>query len=439
MKNKLSFLVLIASVILGLNSCSKESLVQVNGKLTGNVRDIVTNNYLENVRVKVMVDKNTFLKDSSNALGNFSIYGIPMGEHQVVFSKDGYATIRQSVYFEEFTGAKSEDKLSTTYGMEISQQMYPLTGKLKGLVTYYGAPAVGATVTVYVSTSYIYSKSTLVSSSDSEFEPYAYTATTGANGEYSFTNLPVGAYAYIVASNGTASGNTRMSRSISDTPNSISTWASTIDMEEEPLYLVNYTGKATVQNRLDTLATNSTITLTFSENVSEAITKAQGGYVRLTDGSSDVVATTVTYSNNTITIVPSNNLIHGGSYTLEVNVYSSVNKSVSDIVISYQVVSAPNIALTQPAIQSSGSNLLLTIAANANVIMAAKIRYDVYESDGLHAFILTNANTEIHASTTLPATLITGTTVGHKYYVVPVSIDDFEILTYGPASAIVTR
>jgi hypothetical protein len=428
-------MLLVVCAVFALSNCKKDYLVQNTGTVTGNVRDVANNNYLGKVLATVVIDKNTMLKDSTDSVGYFSISGIPVGTYALVYSKAGYATMRTSVTVENsdaVTNTTSGSKQTENYGLFQSVQMYPLVSKAKGTVTLFGVPIANAIVTAYVRPGSAV-KASSVASITPEFEPYYYTTTSDANGVYSFSNLPLFANTTVVATSGSSSatsGSFLLGLTSTVTPLAVSN----INMTDNELLLLNYTGKGGVL-----VDTASQITLTFSENISADITKSLGGYVKLFKGA-DEVLTTVSYSNNQITISPISpaTLTRNTTYYIDVEVYATAFKSIliGDGVSASFTTKAPSATLTTPSITYDAINgLRITIASIATKANKGTISYELWAKGADEADFVKSA-TSIADNVTAPYSI--ASVAKYSYYVVA-QVTGFDGAVVRTISNIVTR
>lgn len=403
-----------AGIALIFNSCKKEYLVEATGIASGNVKDC----FGVNLKAKVSIE-GTNLSDSTDANGNYQIAGIPLGEHYLVVTKEGYTTFRIviGIYEENTSVANTTSGKKQSYSLNAVQdaRLNPLTAQLKGFVTYKGVPIANAKVYVYADVyklnyygaGYYYDNSNV-------FET---TGTTGADGSYTLNNLPFGVEAEVVAyhpSSSNISGTTTCNLKTKSI-------ATTINLDDDALFFVG----SNISNG-EAVDTTATITLTFSENISGAITASEG-YVRIDRGGNEYVGANVTYNGNTITIKTINNLERYSNYDLEYYVYSSENEYIYGTISFHTIGRTVTLGTTAPTIGVTASLLTLT----ASVPGATGYRIYALDPDEIdYVFITTSSlNTSYN---------ISGYQAGTKFYVIPYAYKD-GVYTYGTMSNIVTK
>lgn len=415
MKKKFEILLLAIATIAVINSCNKEYLIKVTGSLSGVVKDNTTGTYIKGAVVRVIAgsDSSKYM-DSTDINGLYTITDIPLGDYQVLFSKKGYATIRSSitvqpVYEDGTSKTSSSKKQSYSVGIIEDASLSPLIGKAFGLITYYNAPAVGVTVKAYT-----------------DFENLIFTTTTDSSGYYSFTGLPLADYITFTSSSNNASGSATAYIGIGTDvqPRDVNT----IDLTENSLTLLSYTGEGT-----DVLVdTSANIELIFSENVSEAITEKLGGYIRLTNGFTTVAAE-VTYSNNKIIINPIGSLNVGSSYTVDLKVYASEVKSYSGS-FYFSTVDRALGTITGPttiAINQVVGTFYLQVTIKP--VSTSIINYDIYaQKPGDNDFLLLGSSDMTGDGYNIDDDYLFP--IGTKFYVVPYI--NFNGVVYGTPSNI---
>lgn len=438
MKRNLLISLLMVSALFALNSCKKEYLVEVKGTVNGYVRAYYTNEALSGVVVRIIVDDQTILKDSTDANGYYSISNVPSGYFPIVFSKTGYATYRSQIGIDspnEVSNTTNGKKQSYKYGDTKDVDMSPLTGKINGRVTddASDSPIANATVVVKVETNSAYSYDKL--------ETVTYNTTTDANGKYSFINLPMGYTINVIAYSGAASG-AAASLDLKNMLYSVTPKLLDIRISEEELYLVNYTGKgtSTSYSKLDT--TTTSIILTFSENISEAFTKGKGGYIKLIAGGENVLCS-VAYSGATATItLPAGTLASGTTYTISYLVYATEIKSANDDVTFRTKQRPASIASTVAALAFADPNFQVTnMPAISGMPTGTLLDFDVYHkspSDDRLDFRLVSGTSVSGTATQRVISKIGGFAPG-QYYVVPKVTGLDGVTVYGVPSAPATR
>jgi len=387
------------------------------------------------VLVRLVVNDQTTLKDSTDASGYYSISGIPSGYYWIIFSKTGYATVRANVYItvpNDVANTTNGKKQSFDYGDIQDAALAPVTGKINGLVTLNGAPAASANVIANVDDYF--------ASSTCSLEPAYYTTTTDANGAYSFSNLPVGCTITCTAYSGNASGsNAGSALGLGQTITPLH--VGNIAISEEELYLLSYTGQGT-NVKIDT--TTASIVLTFSENISEAITKSKtDGHVKITAGSNDVL-TTATYSGQTITLtLTAGTLTSKQTYTIDFKVYASDNKFAQGTPTFTTKERSAVIAATVATLAYTDPNLIVTsLPAITGMPSGKLLDFDVYYksiySDQMD-FRKIATGTPIGTTTTMTIGPPSGGYLPGSYYVVPKVTGLDGVTVYGVPSNVAVR
>jgi hypothetical protein len=408
MKMKIFSLLCAVGVLFTMNSCKKEYLVDVTGTISGNVKEATTYDYVSKVLVSIIVDKNTILKDSTDENGNYSISGVPVGEHAIVFSKEGYGTMRSYVNVypsDQVANTTNGKKQSYSVGKVCNPLMYLLSGKAKGTVTLNDAPQSGITVTAYFT--YYYDD---VNYSYVCLEPSYATTTTDANGAYSFSNLPVGANISFVASNSTASGSESATISSFVVPEIVDN----IDMSEEALRLISYTG----QGSNVYVDSTGTIKLVFSEAVSQSVTEAHGGSISLYNYYTDeTVLVEASYSQNEITIKPagSASLTPGGYYYIQFDVYASDTKNISSSYSYGFIVKSLAGTVTVPTMSYDATNGLRIATLSSGTNLSGNVTYYLWrKAKGAFDYNYWGS----YSASTAPHPLIASPTSGDSFILV---------------------
>jgi hypothetical protein len=429
MKKKLILFVLIASALATLNSCKKDYLVKVNGIVQGTVRD-ENNVPLKDVVVTLdgVTQKTAITTDT---LGYYKITGVDAGQHILLFSKAGYSVIRNTFTIQspdQVANTTSGKKQSFVYYSVVNPSLHTLGGQLKGYVYYNSVALANAKVFAVL---------------DESYEPNVYTTTTNDVGAYSFTKLPVGSNLTIISTHPTdpsAQGSITVATYNGDfITNSGVLLASDINLTSEPLDFVKgdyflTENENLVNNAVDTAAN---IVLTFSDNVSQVITQNKGGYVQLRLYSNNqVLASTVTYSGNKITIDPVDYLTYSTRYYVNFKVYSTDTKYFASPGATTNMFYG-FYAKARPAAALSGTPAI-TIVANALHLSTATTNakgYDIYYSlDGKTEFLRVSTNNSLAVDYSIAAYA-----TGSKFYIVPVTWDSNSVYTYGTQSNTVTK
>jgi len=360
---KLLISILFVSALFTFNSCKKDQLVTVTGTATGNVTDYTSNAPIAGAVVSIVVDSATTIKATTSATGYYSLAGIPLGDHIMKITNTGFATeVVTITVFQTAAVAKTKKEATTDIAVANDIALHPTTGKVTGQVTdVNNKPVTGATVTVLVGV-----------------EPL-YTATTDANGMYTLASLPVGKYFTVTANSADASGSSSVSAS-----DLIQFTAKNTDIQISAmaLSLINYPGIGSGSFA----DTTTSIVLTFSENLNDAITKQLAGpdFISISKGGTKVL-TTATINGSTVTITfvdAAAHLSSGSNYTINYSVYASSTKNTSGhVTITTKEVSAVSAIVPQivwsPAVVSPYSANKLQVT-NPQTITNGTITYDIY-------------------------------------------------------------
>jgi hypothetical protein len=431
MKKQLFIFSLIVGLTAMLSSCKKEYLIDVKGNLSGQVYDQY-NNPLEKALITV---EGTSLKDSTDANGDYSIKGIPLGNYAVTISKAGYSTKRSNisvapVYSTGVSNTTSGQKQSYQVGILLDEKLYALTGTATGFVTLGSVAVANARVVAYWQ---YYENNNYVTET--------FQTTTNADGIFNFTGLPLIDYttdSYYYSSSITIAAYDSQNSDLSGSTSVSSTGAThsyPISLSQNDLQMISYTG-ADGKN-IDTLAANSQITITFNQNVSAAITQQNGGNVTLYNAGAGYkeVATTVAYSGNKITITPSANLQPGTRYEVSFDVFATDTKSVNDN-FYLNTVNTPGKPMTvTPVVLINTVNMTNYLKASTTTPNASA--YEVYaSSDGVTDYLLISSNNTAVTSTN--GFNVNSYSKGAKFYIVPFNYDSNGNKVYGTASNIVT-
>ncbi len=328
MKNKNIFKLVTAAVLVAMISfvgCQKMEIVKVVGFIQGQVFDGTTNAPLDSVKVVWTV---AGVKDSVTATTDdgYLIKDLPVGEYSLWVSKSGYTTIVHDVTIQDndlssvtVRGGESKEQVVT-----LNPNLYPLnagvTGRVYKKVNSVNIPAAGAVVILDYNTS----------SAEPEeyyrFVPNLYQTTTDNDGYFTFTNVPAANVNLRISTYTDGDGETYGSYSDwinLDAETSRSLGAILINNQTDPMSLINSNAWSSVYLGTDNFAVADDITLTFNKNVDETNT-TDNGYVQLTDNDGNIVAATLTYTDNVITIHPDEDLIANKKYSVSYRVYSTI-------------------------------------------------------------------------------------------------------------------
>ena len=328
MKNKNIFKLLTATVLvalLALASCQKMEVVKIVGYIQGHVFDGNTNAPLDSVKIVWSVAGK---KDSltASAQDGYLIENLPLGEYSIWCSKANYTTIVYNVGIYDsdnssvvVRGGGSKEQIET-----VNPNLYPLNASLTGRVYKYengvSVPIAGATIQLD------YNSSNANPAQYYRFVPNLYEVTTDDDGYFTFTNVPATSTQFRILNYTDENGETydRYSRYIYlDAATNYAMGKITLSRLDDPIRLVNSNAWSATNEGTDNFAVSDDITLTFNKDVDETITKNKGGGVWLRDETGNIVATTITYSGNVITINPDEDLMENKQYNIEWDVYSS--------------------------------------------------------------------------------------------------------------------
>ena len=262
--------------------------------------------------------------------------------------------------------------------------------------------------------------------------------TTDADGIYSFTALPLIDYTNNYSSSSMTiaaydSQNSDLSGSTSISSTAV-LQSYSISLSQNDLELITHTGSD--NNKIDTVAANSVITLTYNQNVSAQITQQKGGYVYLyNNGTGNRIAANVVYNNNKITITASANLQPGSTYRVSAMVYATANKSLSSGFYLY-TISTPGAAMTvTPVVAINTVSTVNYLKATTPTPYA--VAYEIYASaDGVTDYqLIVSSNTSV---TSTNGYNVNSYAKGAKFYIVPFNYDAYGNRVHGTASNIVT-
>lgn len=344
MKNK-NILKLITAAFLvamiSLAGCQKMEIVKIVGFIQGNAFDGNTNAPLDSVKITWSV---AGVKDSvtASADNGYLIENLPMGNYSIWCSKANYTTVVTEISIENMDlsntvvrGGESTEQIVT-----YNPNLYPLNAGVHGRLykneNGVNIPIAGATVQIDYNGNYRDDEESY------RFVPNLYQATTDADGYYTFTNVPA-TYGVIHFLDYTdANGETY------STGNIINVYLqSGQNLANQNMYMYRLTDgiRLTATNLWsatnvsnENFAVADDITLTFNKNVDETNT-TKLGYVYLENNSTGAsIAATITYTDNLITINPSEDLSENTWYRMRYNVYSAQEYDNTSNTITFKTV-----------------------------------------------------------------------------------------------------
>ncbi len=340
------------AIIIG--ACKKKELIKVIGIIQGVAYDGNTNAALDGVTGTLMM--NGEVKTVTSTVDGYTFTDLIPGEYSVTFSLTGYTTVVGSEEIENnYDGAQSTVRGGANYyeTRVLNPVMYPLTGALKGTIykSINGTktPAVGVTVVLD------FGNPQNVGDEDENdasygITPNEYTATTDANGDFSFADVPAApATVFTLAFNDGTTDFSTTSTSVSLKPGIIG--------DVGDLSISNSDGSPALasDNFLNgTLTPDASLVLGFSKEIDQTSFTATLYDESGTSGS--IVETTIvgwTKAVNTVTIDPVSNLNPGSTYTLLIS-----GKSTDGIDINIYSYNYNQFRFTvTPGIQFVSSNL----------------------------------------------------------------------------------
>ncbi len=327
--NKIIAVFLIFGLI-GLNSCKKEEIIKIVGFLQGHVFDGNTDEPLDGVKVEWDAAGK---KDSvtATATDGYLISNLIEGQYTIWFSKANYTTITYNASIrsgENFDNGTIRGGANREVVITYNPNMYPLDGSLTGRIykneNGKNIPAEG--VTVQLDYNFIYKRD----DNGYRFVPGLYTATTDADGYYTFSNIPStqtvirfldftdanGESYYDAASHGTSSRTIYLSSGTSYAYGNVNLTrvGDRISLTGSNLYSSPNVGTQDFD-------VTSNITLTFNKIVDMTNTENLGD-VRLEVSGVEVEAD-ITYADNVITINPTQDLAANTTYRVNYDVYGA--------------------------------------------------------------------------------------------------------------------
>lgn len=197
MKNKNLIRITASAFLIALvvfTGCQKEELIRMVGIVQGIAYDGNTNEPLSDVSYAYLLNGET-VTDTATVAG-YTVTGLPSGEYDFTFSKTGFTTVITSVNVDNYNALNTNTIKggATEYQtITLNPNLYALDGALTGVVyismpSGLSAPAVGATVMLDYNDAYIGDNTDIGYARG--ISPSIYTATTDADGKYSFVDVP---------------------------------------------------------------------------------------------------------------------------------------------------------------------------------------------------------------------------------------------------------
>ncbi len=343
MKNKNIFKLITAAILVAMISlagCQKMEIVKVVGFIQGHAFDGNTNTPLDSVKVVWMV---AGVKDSVTATADdgYLIKDLPQGDYSIWCSKANYTTVVTNIAIQN-----TDISTTTVRGGENKEQvitynpnLYPLNAGLHGRLykneNGINIPIAGATVQIDYNGAYRDDEESY------RFIPNLYQATTDADGYYTFSNIPA------------TRGEIRF-LDYTDTNGEVYSYTASnsvfLQSGQNIAYQNIYMSRVTDQIRLtatnlwtapnesnEDFAVADDITLTFNKNVNETNT-TNLGYVYLENSAGALIASTITYTDNVITINPDEDLSENTWYRVRYDVYSDQEYDNTSSTITFRTV-----------------------------------------------------------------------------------------------------
>jgi len=274
------------------------------------------------------------------------------------------------------------------------------------------------------------------------FVPNIYTDSTDADGYFNFTNVPATRARFIVKPYTDENGKLYIGSCYTyNTWGGLSTfynsWDVTLDNnvttllgnniimveQTDDIHLINTNVWSSPDNPTNNFPVAENITLSYNQNVDEAITNERGNNLMIDNGSGTWinVETEVSFENNTITINPVDDLRPNTTYRLDVTAYSDIYNSDNNI-IDFKTVDNTTIPAQVSGFDLYYDNFIADYNSNPIAFKWELIdnveKYEIYAKD-------TYKNTDfVKISTLSPSDYLQGTT---GYYIsLPASFDYYE-------------
>lgn len=350
MKNKNIFKLITASILVALISlagCQKMEIVKVVGFIQGHAFDGNTNAPLDSVKVVWSV---AGAKDSITATADdgYLIKDLPQGNYSIWCSKANYTTVVADIYIDDLNlssttvrGGENKEQIVT-----YNPNLYPLNASINGRVykseNGVNIPIAGAVVQLN------YDQLNNQDDDNYRFVPNIYEATTDVDGYYTFTNIPatdvyIRFLDYTDANNETYydnnSHNTYSRRIYLNSGQSYTFGNIYLTQQTDNISLIASNLWTSSGETVESFPVADDITLTFNKNVNETNT-TNLGYVYLENNNTGaLIASTITYTDNVITINPDEDLSEDTWYRVRYDVYSAREYDNTSSTITFKTVS----------------------------------------------------------------------------------------------------
>lgn len=298
-------------------SCTKEELVNYDGRVYGTVSDYVTHAPISSATVIYYVNgqKDSVMTDTN---GYYLITGLNAGYYRFSISKPGYATILISQSINNFANVPtSPNGGSVTEYYKNNISMYSLNATVKGRIMMY----LGPNSELRPAADFPY----VLKFDNGYMTPRIFPGTTDANGEFTITGVPAYSYAYLnVGPKTVGTGYYYSSYYINGiVPNDTSYLNGRLYQNSGPVVaLISTNLDSTDEAYTASFPVGNNIILNFNKPMSLDLTKAYGGSISLS-GYTFNLDTQVSFSSNTVTIDPPIDLNHDTNYTLTFDLYST--------------------------------------------------------------------------------------------------------------------
>lgn len=391
---------------LGLNSCKKDEMVEINGIVKGVFTDASTKQPLEGVVISVEGSNNTVTTLSD---GSFTLSGLKSGDQKIIAKKAGYLRVSSVVEFGLSGAASTKSKTYDVVQILSNTQLCPLTGKAKGVVKNVdGTLLSGAIVKI-------------------SFNDSIFTTTSDADGAFSFDALPFdpenSMYAYVVS--GEASGSDGASYGIVATQN----LGFVVQLSQGSFQFLYGNFEKAYDN--DNFTITSNIELVFSDAVDLAITMKKGS-IKLYKSSSEI-GSDFTVSGNKLIINPKNDLEVNSDYSVKGSVYASEYKTAS---VSSKFSTTPTTALVALD-PTSKATLTLTTTTLTIAAPVGASSIVVYKTSGTPAEFYYESTRTVTAG--IATYNISADATGTSYYVIARGVDANGNTVYSAQSAVITK